>query len=80
MDRFFFYAKNPLKEVITMGATNRELKQSKDLVQTLLTIQDLSYNDWLHEKHQEYIQENQDVVMKSLLHYKGMNEEKNEKF
>ncbi|MFC7061666.1 hypothetical protein [Halobacillus seohaensis] len=56
-----------------MGSTNRELKQSKDLVQTLLTIQDLSYNNWLHEKHQEYIQENQDVVMKSLMHYKGLN-------
>ncbi|CDQ20324.1 MULTISPECIES: hypothetical protein [Bacillaceae] len=62
-----------------MGATNRELKQSKDLVQTLLTIQDLSYNDWLHSKHQEYIQENQDVVMKSLLHYKGISEEKEDK-
>lgn len=58
-----------------MSVTNRELKQSKDLVQTLLTIQDISYNEWLHEKHQEYIQENQDVVMKSLLHYKGVGEE-----
>ncbi|UOR10279.1 hypothetical protein [Halobacillus amylolyticus] len=62
-----------------MGATNREIKQSKDLVQTLLTIQDLSYNDWLHSKHQEYIQENQDVVMKSLLHYKGISEKKEDK-
>ena len=62
-----------------MGATNRDLKQSKDLVQTLLTIQDLSYNDWLHEKHQEYIQKNQDVVMESLLHYKGLNEQKENK-
>ncbi|MFK3957897.1 hypothetical protein [Pseudalkalibacillus hwajinpoensis] len=57
-----------------MGATNRELKQSKELVQTLLTIQDLSYNDWLHDKHQEYIQENQQVVMKSLIHYKKLND------
>lgn len=65
--------------MIILGATNRELKQSKDLVQTLLTIQDLSYNDWLHIKHQEYIQENQDVVMKSLLHYKGISEEKEDK-
>ncbi|MBN9654687.1 hypothetical protein J0K78_10465 [Halobacillus sp. GSS1] len=62
-----------------MGVTNRELKQSKDLVQTLLTIQDISYNDWLHEKHQDYIQQNQDVVMKSLLHYKGVDEENNNK-
>ncbi|PFG14460.1 hypothetical protein [Bacillus sp. es.036] len=57
-----------------MGATNRELKQSKELVQTLLTIQDLSYNDWLHDKHHEYIQENQQVVMKSLIHYKKLND------
>ncbi|MBF0706008.1 hypothetical protein IQ283_05255 [Alkalihalobacillus hwajinpoensis] len=57
-----------------MGATNRELKQSKELVQTLLTIQDLSYSDWLHDKHQEYIQENQQVVMKSLIHYKKLND------
>ena len=62
-----------------MGVTNRELKQSKDLVQTLLTIQDISYNEWLHEKHQEYIQQNQDVVMKSLLHYKGVDEENKNK-
>ncbi|MGP4070639.1 hypothetical protein [Halobacillus sp. B29] len=62
-----------------MGVTNRELKQSKDLVQTLLTIQDISYNEWLHEKHQEYIQENQDVVMKSLLHYKEVDEENKNK-
>lgn len=59
---------------MNMGATNRELKQSKELVQTLLTIQDLSYNDWLHDKHQEYIQENQQVVMKSLIHYKKLND------
>ncbi|MFC7061111.1 hypothetical protein [Halobacillus seohaensis] len=62
-----------------MGAKNRELKQSKDLVQTLLTIQDLSYNDWLHEKHQEYIKENQAFVMKSLMHYKGLNDVKENK-
>ena len=59
---------------MNMGATNRELKQSKELVQTLLTIQDLSYNDWLHDKHQEYIQENQQVVMKSLIHYQKLND------
>ncbi|UOQ91485.1 hypothetical protein MUO14_12915 [Halobacillus shinanisalinarum] len=59
-----------------MGATNREVKQSKDLVQTLLQVQDLSYNDWLHEKHQEYIQENQNVVMESLMQYKEWKDEK----
>lgn len=59
-----------------MAATTREIKQSKDLVQTLLKVQDLSYNDWLHEKHQEYIQNNQDVVMESLMHYKELKDEK----
>ncbi|UOQ94057.1 hypothetical protein MUO14_03550 [Halobacillus shinanisalinarum] len=63
-----------------MGATNREVKQSKDLVQTLLTVQDFSYNDWLHEKHQEYIRENQDVVMESLIRYKELKEEKDHKY
>lgn len=62
-----------------MAATTREIKQSKDLVQTLLKVQDLSYNDWLHEKHQEYIQENQDVVMDSLMHYKELKDEKENK-
>ncbi|UOQ95090.1 hypothetical protein MUO14_09240 [Halobacillus shinanisalinarum] len=62
-----------------MGATNREVKQSKELVQTLLQVQDLSYNDWLHEKHQEYIQENQDVVMESLIQYKELREDRDHK-
>ncbi|WP_079529932.1 MULTISPECIES: hypothetical protein [Halobacillus] len=62
-----------------MGATNREVKQSKDLVQTLLQVQDLSYNDWIHEKHQEYIRENQDVVMESLMQYKELKNERDYK-
>ncbi|SDI43641.1 hypothetical protein [Natribacillus halophilus] len=49
--------------------SQRDVKQSKELVQTLLSIQGGDYNDWLHTQHQSYIREHQDVLIQSLLHY-----------
>ncbi|WP_227002600.1 hypothetical protein [Salicibibacter kimchii] len=60
-------------------ASQRDVKQSKELVQTLLGIKGEMYNDWLHAQHQAYISEHQDLIMEGLLHYQGIQEEKTSK-
>ena len=47
-------------------ATQREQKDEKDLTQQLLRYQGQDYQDWLHEKHEEFNRENSDVFKKLL--------------
>ena len=60
-------------------ASQRDVKQSKELVQTLLRIQGEDYNNWIHAQHQAYINEHQDLLIQSLLHYQEGQEGKREK-
>jgi hypothetical protein len=47
-------------------ATQREQKDEKELTQQLLRYQGQDYQDWLHEKHEEFNRENSDVFKKLL--------------
>ena len=41
-------------------------KKMKDLVEALLSKQGKSYDDWLYQKHMEFVAENSDIVMSAL--------------
>lgn len=49
-----------------MPISNRELKKSKDLVEKLLKVNGEKYNDWLYQIHQQYIEENQSLILDAL--------------
>lgn len=53
----------------------KELKKSKDLVEKLLKVNGNKYNDWLHQQHQQFIEENQDLILQALSAFTGEEEE-----
>ncbi|MEW4212275.1 hypothetical protein Q0O85_27535 [Priestia megaterium] len=63
-----------------MTISQKELKKSKDLVEKLLKVNGNKYNDWLHQQHQQFIEENQDLILQALSAFTGEEEgeEKNE--
>ncbi|MCM3186811.1 hypothetical protein [Priestia megaterium] len=61
-----------------MTISQKELKKSKDLVEKLLKVNGNKYNDWLHQQHQQFIEENQDLILQALSAFTGQ-EEKEEK-
>ena len=56
--------------------SQKELKKSKDLVEKLLKVNGNKYNDWLHQQHQQFIEENQDLILQALSAFTGQEEEK----
>jgi len=59
--------------------SQKELKKSKDLVEKLLKVNGSKYNDWLHQQHQQFIEENQDLILQALSAFTGQEEEEEEK-
>jgi hypothetical protein len=59
--------------------SQKELKKSKDLVEKLLKVNGNKYNDWLHQQHQQFIEENQDLILQALSAFTGQGEEEEEK-
>lgn len=51
-----------------------EFKQTKELAELILKINNQPYNDWLHKEHLKVIQENQETVVTAL---SAMVEDKN---
>ena len=58
--------------------SQKELKKSKDLVEKLLRVNGNKYNDWLHQQHQQFIEENQDLILQALSAFTGQEEEEEE--
>ncbi|MGN7232881.1 hypothetical protein ACTHQ0_24180 [Priestia megaterium] len=58
-----------------MTISQKELKKSKDLVEKLLKVNRNKYNDWLHQQHQQFIEENQDLILQALSAFTGEEEE-----
>ncbi|PFA93749.1 hypothetical protein CN383_28040 [Priestia megaterium] len=58
-----------------MTISQKELKKSKDLVEKLLKVNGNKYNDWLHQQHQHFIEENQDLILQALSAFTGEEEE-----
>lgn len=54
-----------------MSVSQKELKKSRDLVAKLLKVDGQTYNDWLQHHHAQYIEENQDVILKALNAFAG---------
>lgn len=46
--------------------TKKELRQNKLFVEKLLLINGEDYDDWLNKKHEEYIQDNNDLLLEAL--------------
>ncbi|MFE7083435.1 hypothetical protein [Priestia megaterium] len=63
-----------------MTVSQKDVKKSKDLVEKLLKVNDQKYNDWLHQQHQQFIEENQDLILQALSAFtdQGEEEEKSE--
>jgi hypothetical protein len=59
--------------------SQKDIKKSKDLVEKLLKVNDQKYNDWLHQQHQQFIEENQDLILQALSAFTGQGEEEEEK-
>ncbi|KMY52554.1 hypothetical protein AC623_20680 [Bacillus sp. FJAT-27231] len=49
-----------------MVVTSKELKKTKDLVEKLLKVNGQKYNDWLQEQHQQFIENNQNLILEAL--------------
>ncbi|MGR9527438.1 hypothetical protein ACSS31_27540 (plasmid) [Priestia megaterium] len=58
-----------------MTISQKDLKKSKDLVEKLLKVNGNKYNDWLHQQHQQFIEENQDLILQALSAFTGEEEE-----
>ncbi|MEQ7807657.1 hypothetical protein [Priestia aryabhattai] len=58
-----------------MTISQKELKKSKDLVEKLLKVNGNKYNDWLYQQHQQFIEENQDLILQALSAFTGEEEE-----
>lgn len=54
-----------------MSVSLKELKKSRDLVAKLLKVEGQNYNDWLQYHHAQYIEGNQDVILKALNAFAG---------
>ncbi|WP_018395859.1 hypothetical protein [Bacillus sp. 37MA] len=61
-----------------MTITTKDLKASKTMVENLLKVNGEKYNDWLQMKHQEYIEENQNLIIKALSAFKSSPETNND--
>ncbi|BCC15049.1 hypothetical protein BC30048_p2061 (plasmid) [Bacillus cereus] len=48
------------------NVTSKDIKKQKDMITIILKTQGEKYNNWLYNIHQEFIDTNQDVVMKAL--------------
>ncbi|WP_242230101.1 hypothetical protein [Bacillus cereus group sp. BfR-BA-01329] len=48
------------------NVTSKDIKKQKDMITIILKTQGEKYNNWLYNIHQEFIDANQDVVMKAL--------------
>ncbi|MFP3886134.1 hypothetical protein HPB58_12760 [Priestia filamentosa] len=59
-----------------LSITQKDLKKSKDLVEKLLKVQGHKYNDWLHQQHQTFIEENQDLILEALSAFTEPDKEK----
>lgn len=44
----------------------KEQKQNKNFAEKLLQIQGIDYEEWLDQKHQEMIQDNQSLILEAL--------------
>ncbi|MFE7083144.1 hypothetical protein [Priestia megaterium] len=58
-----------------MTVSQKDVKKSKDLVEKLLKVNDQKYNDWLHQQHQQFIEENQDLILQALSAFTSQEEE-----
>ncbi|MCA4157899.1 hypothetical protein [Priestia megaterium] len=58
-----------------MTVSQKDIKKSKDLVEKLLKVNDQKYNDWLHQQHQQFIEENQDLILQALSAFTGEEEQ-----
>lgn len=64
-----------MKGGVILTISQKELKKSKDLVEKLLKVNGNKYNDWLHQQHQQFIEENQDLILQALSAFTGEEEE-----
>ncbi|MGD6955519.1 hypothetical protein ACQCWI_28440 [Bacillus thuringiensis] len=48
------------------NVTSKDIKKQKDMITIILKTQGERYNNWLYNIHQEFIDANQDVVMRAL--------------
>lgn len=62
-----------------MSITLKDLKKSKDIVERLLRINGENYNEWLHQLHQQYIEENQSLILEALSLFTGNDDSSEEK-
>lgn len=62
-----------------MSITLKDLKKSKDIVEKLLHINGENYNEWLHQQHQQYIEENQSLILEALSLFTGNDDSGEEK-
>ncbi|AVD54595.1 hypothetical protein CKF96_03620 (plasmid) [Priestia filamentosa] len=68
-----------MKGVRRLSITQKDLKKSKDLVEKLLKVQGQKYNDWLHQQHQTFIEDNQDLILEALSAFTGPEEKETPK-
>jgi hypothetical protein len=54
------------KQKVGEHLATKEQKNRKQFAEKLLRVKGLNYDEWLDSKHQEVIQDNQDVVMQAL--------------
>jgi hypothetical protein len=54
------------KKKVGEHLATKEQKNRKQFAEKLLRVKGLNYDEWLDSKHQEVIQNNQDVVMQAL--------------
>lgn len=47
-------------------ATKKEQRQQKQFVEKLLMLQGINYDDWLYEIHNDYVQENNSIILDAL--------------
>lgn len=49
-----------------MSITQNDLNKEKKQLQQVMNINNVDYNEWLHEQHQKYLSEHSDIIMKAL--------------
>ena len=60
-------------------ATSKEKKQKKDIAKQIMDFYGVNYNDWLYQKHEEYINEHLMDYMSSQENDKKSKSEKDVK-
>lgn len=61
-----FIKQRIFKQKVGEHLATKEQKNRKQFAEKLLRVKGLNYDEWLDSKHQEVIQDNQDVVMQAL--------------